>query len=473
MGPGISLGADEMKHSLRRKLTISFLLISMISFIVIGIFVNVILERQFKNYIIDNLNQKKDNIVSLLENQYIKAGARWDIPAIENLGVGALTDGLIVRVADISAVVLWDAMTHNRGVCAEMLQSMAENMNKQYGSFQGGYTENAFQITANGKTVGTVAIGYYGPYFYSDNDLTFLNTLNKLLLMATAITGVVSVIIGTYTAKRLSGPISRVIKKAEQISEGDYTGRINEASSTREIIELTEAINTLADKLGKHEALRKRLTGDVAHELRTPIANLQSHLEAMIDGIWKPDAERLKGCHEETVRLTKIVKDLESLARYENENMQLDKERFNIADGLMKSLNSFQNEFKNKNIELKTDISDQFVKADKDKMTQVFVNIISNALKYTPEGGLIEVIATGDKDEITISVIDNGVGISEEDLPFIFERFYRADRSRCRGTGGSGIGLTIVKSLIEAHGGSVKVKSEYGKGSEVIIVLPR
>lgn len=461
-----------MHPTLRIKLTVSFLVISLTSFLMIWAFANIILEKQFKEYVIDNIEQKKEAVVGMLGDRY-KAMGKWEASTVENLGVSALGDGLILRIADEKGAVIWDAMMHNEGFCADMLHQMAENMNRRYGSFQGGYTESIYPVEADGGTIGTVSIGFYGPYFYSDNDLAFLNTLNKLLLLGTGITAVISVFIGTYTAKRMSGPIARVIKKAEQISEGNYNGRIAEKTNTREIIELTEAINTLAESLGKQESLRKRLTADVAHEIRTPIANLQSHLEAMIDGIWQADAERLKSCHEETVRLSKIVMDLESLVRYENEKPQLDLEDINISECLLKTLKSFENEFNKRSIALVTQLKELYVRADKDKIMQVFTNIISNAIKYTPDGGRVDVTVTGGDRGVSVSVRDTGIGISEEDLPYVFDRFYRADKSRSRGTGGAGIGLAIVKSLIEAHGGFVEVKSEYGKGSAFIILLPR
>lgn len=462
-----------MKHTLRFKLTAAFLLITLVSFLLIGVFANVILEKQFEKYVIDNLDQKRNEIVARLESRYGDWESKWDLSGLENLGVSALSDGLMLRVSDKDGTLLWDAMTHNSGLCAEMLQNMAENMERQSAGFNGGYTEKNYLLTVDNAAAGNVTIGYYGPYFYTDNDISFLNTLNKLLLLATAIAGILSLILGTYMARRLTGPISRVIKTAEQISEGNFNDRVNEVSNTIEIVELAGAINTLAEDLGKQETLRKRLTADVAHELRTPIANLQSHLEAMLDGIWEPDAERLKSCHEETIRLSKIVSDLGMLSRYDGEIVSLNKEQFDISELIKSSVLSFEKEFRNRNITLVLDIPEQFVEADKDKITQVMVNIISNALKYTPEGGSVEISSAGDDYEVQISIKDTGIGILKEDLPYIFERFYRVDKSRSRGTGGSGIGLAIVKSLVEAHGGTISVNSEPGTGSEFVVVLPR
>jgi len=462
-----------MKYTLRFKLTSAFLLITLIFSLLIGLFANIILQRQFKIYVMDNLNQTNEKIVTTLESRYRDWGNKWDLTGLENLGVGALTDGLMLRIRDGNDTILWDAMTHNRGLCAEILQGMATNMKRENAGFAGGYTEKNYQITVDNTVAGTVTIGYYGPYFYTDNDINYLNTLNKILILGTAIAGLFSLLIGTYLAKRLSVPIARVINTAEQISKGNYNDRITEKSDTHEMINLTKAINTLADTLEKQEILRKRLTADVAHELRTPIANLQSHLEAMIDGIWEPDLKRLTSCHEETLRMTKIVNDLGKLAVYESENLILNKVSFNLADVIQDIVLNFENEFRKKNVTLSTDTQEQNLIADKDMMAQILTNLISNALKYTPAGGRVTISTSDIDDNVQIVLQDTGIGISQEDLPYIFERFYRADQSRSRITGGSGIGLTIVKSLIEAHHGNISVHSEPGVGSQFIILLPR
>ena len=284
---------------------------------------------------------------------------------------------------------------------------------------------------------------------------------------------VLSFLVGSIMAKRLSSPISRVIDTAQMISKGYFNDRITEESSTIETAQLTETINNLAETLEHQEIIRKRLTGDVAHELRTPLATLQSHMEAMIDGIWEADTERLKSCHEEIIRINRLVGDLEKLARYESENLILHKTNFDISKLISQIIKNFENEFVAKGIELDFEAKEEMIFADKDKISQVIVNLLSNAHKYTPSGGAvaIRIISTADKTEIHIK--DTGNGISPEDLPMIFERFYRADKSRNRLTGGAGIGLTITKSIVEAHKGSIQVSSIASKGSEFIIKLPK
>lgn len=211
----------------------------------------------------------------------------------------------------------------------------------------------------------------------------------------------------------------------------------------------------------------------MAHELRTPLATLQSHMEAMIDGIWETDADRLKSCYEEIIRINKMVGDLEKLAKYESEGFVLDKTVFDMSALIRRIICNFEPEFKNNGIEIAFEGGTEEIFADKDKMSQVIINLLSNALKYTQEGGKVEISAKSKGDVLEIRVKDNGQGIPEEDLPFVFERLYRADKSRNRKTGGAGIGLTIAKTIVEAHNGHIEVYSKINEGTEFLITLPK
>ena len=166
MVPATSLVVIKLKHSLRYKLTTAFLLITLILFALIGVFVNVILERQFKEYVINKLEKKNIEIVETLESRYIDWGKKWNADGIENLGVSTLGDALMLRISDINGTVIWDAMTHNSGMCATIIQNMAENMQGRNG-FEGGYVEKSYQVMVDDAVVGNVSIGYYGPYYYN------------------------------------------------------------------------------------------------------------------------------------------------------------------------------------------------------------------------------------------------------------------------------------------------------------------
>ncbi|HEY5585850.1 MAG TPA: HAMP domain-containing sensor histidine kinase [Ruminiclostridium sp.] len=462
-----------MKYSLRTKLSFSYVLVALFLVAAVSFLTNFLLEKQFQSYVIQQQEQRNKETVDLISQRYKENGKGWEGADIESIGVSALAQGIIVKVKDASDQMIWDATVHNNGMCSTMLDHMAQNMSSRYHGFKGGYVETNYPVTRNLKQVGSIDIGYYGPYYYTDNDLDFINTLNKLLVAVGVLALLFALLLGNFMAKRLSMPISRVITSAKQISKGYFGDRILEASNTKEIEQLTSTFNDLAENLEGQENLRKRLSADVAHELRTPLATLQSHLEAMIDGIWEPDKERLTSCHEEILRINRMVGDLERLARYEGENLILNKTTFDISEIIQHIVNNFETDFANKRIEISFDGKEEKIIADKDKISQVVVNLVSNALKYTLEGGSVEIGVKNLANKTEISVKDTGMGIPPKDLPHIFERFYRADKSRNRMTGGTGIGLAIVKAIVEAHKGSVTVKSDLNKGTEFIVILPK
>lgn len=302
---------------------------------------------------------------------------------LETIGVSALKNGMIIKVKNSSGNVLWDATHHNNGRCQKIIKQMAENMNSYNASIKGDYIEKPYPIYNKLVKVGSVEIGSYGPFYLSNNDLDFINTLNKILISVGIFSLLFALVISSIMAKRLTSPISRLIDKAQMISKGFFTDRLSEKSSTKEICKLTSRVNELADILENQETLRKRLTADVTHELRTPLATLQSHMEAMIDGIWKPDTNRLKDCHEEVVRLSKMVGDLGKLAKYEGENLLLNKSSFDISELISQMILNFESEYMKNGLEIKFFGEEEIVNADKDKISQVIINLISNALKYT------------------------------------------------------------------------------------------
>jgi two-component system, OmpR family, sensor histidine kinase BaeS len=457
--------------SLRAKLSVSYILVALVCVLLISILANVFLDKQFRVYILKNLDNKNKQVVSLISRQYSPEN-EWNHADITEIGINALEQGLIIKLQDTTGRVIWDATVHNNGLCQEMIMHMAQNMASRYPNWKGSYVENRYPIVYNFKTVGMVQIGYYGPFYFNDTDLSFINTLNQLLMGVTVLALFLALMAGGYMAKRLSTPISKVINTARQIAGGNLEARSLEKTNVREINQLTTAINDLAETLQQQESLRKRLTADVAHELRTPLATLQSHLEAMIDGIWKFDLTRLKSCHEEILRINRMVKDLERLAKYERETLDLNKTQFDLMELMKQVVMNFETEFQNKGVKLNLAGAEPLVYADRDKISQVMINLISNALKFTPKGGEVGVTIEDTPGGIKIRVKDNGAGIAPGDLPYIFERFYRADQSRNRMTGGTGIGLAIVKAIVEAHQGSVTVESEVGVGSEFVVELP-
>jgi signal transduction histidine kinase len=288
------------------------------------------------------------------------------------------------------------------------------------------------------------------------------------------------VAVSVFLAAALSRPILKASEAARliareytRISGGERSIRISETYKTRELHELSRAINELAQELEEGERRQKQLTADVAHELRTPLTCLQANVEAMIDGVWKPTEERLKGCHEEILRLTALVEDLQLLTSLEWENLVLDKTVFDLEKMLRQTAEQFIPAAGEKGIAIMLDLQSGPVNGDYNRLKQVVINLLSNAVAYTDRGSVTlraRPLSSGEGRQWEITVADTGIGISPEDLPHVFERFYRSDKSRNRRTGGRGIGLAIAAAIVKAHGGEIYAESG-GGGSLFRVVV--
>jgi len=458
--------------SLRKKLTITFLMIALLSLAFVGLFANVSLGKQFEDYATARLNQTISKTVSQVTDLYSRSGEKWSISSLDETGMALLIDGLILRVEDTSGQVVWDAQVHNNGMCLRILQNMAQNMQSYQANFQGGYEEQSFPAVVNGAEVGTIVVGYYGPFYFNEADLQFLSSLNRILLIAGAVSLGACVLLGTYLARRLSKPITDVIAATGRIAEGNYSDRLTHAENTAELVALSHSVNSLAASLETQENLRKRLAADVAHELRTPLTTLQSTVEAMIDGVWTADETHLNSMREEVLRLNKLVDELGTLSKFESESLQLNTISFDLKELCQQTIQNFESTARQKGVLLTCAGTQAFVEADRDKIGQVLINLMHNALKFTPAGGAVSITTSAEHDRAILAVRDTGCGIAPEHLPFIFERFYRADPSRTRETGGSGIGLAIALAIAKAHNGDICVSSTVGEGSEFVLSLP-
>jgi two-component system, OmpR family, sensor histidine kinase BaeS len=472
MGLVIDLEENSMKFSLRTKLSITYAFVALIIVLLISILSNIFLENQFRDYIVNKQENQNEEITKQISGQY-KGDGIWDVESIENIGLLALDEGLIIKVIDNSNNSIWDATVHNFGLCTAMLDHISANMTSRYPNWKGDYVENSYKLARDSEVIGSVEIGYYGPFFFNDNELAFINTLNSLLIFVGILSLLVALVLGHFMSRRLSRPITKAVKFAQTISTGNYEERIINNDNTKELVQLTDTLNYLADTIEENEIMQKRLTSDVAHELRTPLTTLQSHIEAMLDGVWKPEKHRLEGLHSEIVRITKIVGDLESLTRFEDGNIIINEERIELLKFIKGIAKSLELQLKEKNAVIEVLGKEVYLVADKDKLSQIFINIIANAIKYIEEDGIIKINLKESDKWVNISVVDNGIGIGSEDLPHIFDRFYRSDKSRNRETGGSGIGLTIAKTLVDAHKGMISVESKLGEGTEFIIKLPK
>jgi signal transduction histidine kinase len=230
----------------------------------------------------------------------------------------------------------------------------------------------------------------------------------------------------------------------------------------------------MAHAVATNDMLRSHMVSDVAHEIRTPLTNIRGYVEGLRDGTLDPDEHTLGIIHDETLTLGRLVDELQDLALAEAGQLRLAKTAVEVATLIEHATDAVKPASTAKNLQLKSIVPNAIpmLTIDPARIGQVLANLLNNAIAHTPPGGEITVTAQAQRHVVAISVADTGTGISADDLPFVFERFYRADRSRTRASGGSGLGLTITKRIVEAHGGTITAKSEPGKGSTFTFTLP-
>jgi len=305
-------------------------------------------------------------------------------------------------------------------------------------------------------------------------------SVNEALSLAAIAALIAAVLASFLISRQVVTPVQRMMMLSHRIAEGEYEERLTVSRGVRsnqldELDQLALSFNQMADKLEKTESMRRQLIGDVTHELRTPLAAIKGYMEGLMDGVLPAEPETYQQVHTEIDRLQRLVNDLQELSRVEAGAFQLMPVSISLP-GLIETIKgNLGHQFEDKGIQLETQVEPYLpnIMVDKDRILQVLTNLVGNALQYTPSGGKVSIRAARDKSEILISVSDTGIGIAPDHLPFIFNRFYRTDKSRTRASGGSGIGLTIAQALVKAHHGRIWAESAgEGKGSSFHFTLP-
>ncbi|GHU42883.1 sensor histidine kinase [Clostridia bacterium] len=518
-----------MRLRFRSQLTLIISAIVLATIALISLCADWRINLEFEKYAKEQQHSHAAELAENLSQAYNSEKDSWDFSYVHGVGMTALYEGYIIRLEDAKGVEIWDTEHHDMALCSQVIMDIMEQMEEKRpnldGHFMvlaydltrnnqimehaensqafehtgdnqigdhtknsqtsehtddnktGNYADNAqtFDHTENTQAVGHLEIQYYGPYFLRESDFKFLASLHLVLFLIGIPALLASIGAALFFAKRISRPLIETAQIATQIAGGNYRIALTESSNTHELYELACAINHMSSSLNQQEILRRRLTSDVAHELRTPLSTLSSHLEAMIEGIWDTSIERLESCYEEIRRISGLVADLEKLAQADSENLQLEKVPLDLQEMLMQAAQVFERAAADKGIVIDSPqgTASSVVPADKDRLMQVITNLLSNAIKYTPTNGVIRLEIKDSETEGVFSIADNGMGIPENDLPLIFERFYRTDLSRSRETGGSGIGLSIAGAIVAAHGGTITVDSELGVGSCFSVSLPK
>lgn len=303
----------------------------------------------------------------------------------------------------------------------------------------------------------------------------FQDAVQTALVVAVVAATATAVVVSVALATRLSGPIARLAAASRRIADGRYAERVPIASSD-EIGELAASFNRMAESLESTERRRLQLVGDVAHELRTPLASLDGYLEGIQDGVLKPSEPTWRLLRGETARLTHLVNDLQELWRAEARQLPLTPEAVDVTGELEGVRERFAGQAQEQGMELRLDLPAEplSVRADRGRLAQILDNFLNNAIRYSPAGGSVVLAARAEGDEVVIGVADEGSGLTEEQRERVFERFYRVDPSRSRALGGSGIGLAIARALAEAMDGRAWAESEGpDRGSTFRLALPK
>lgn len=308
----------------------------------------------------------------------------------------------------------------------------------------------------------------------SDLFLNFQASFNEALLLALLVAGFVAILISLILSRGVVASVHVMTKASQRIAEGHYGERVQK-TGVDELGQLAHSFNQMAEKLEQVETMRRQLIGDVSHELRTPLTAIKGSMEGLMDSVLPATEETYQQIHQEAGRLARLVDDLQELSRVEAGAYPLEKKPVEISSLVQIVIKRLTNQAAGKGIDLKTDIPEKLppVMADQDRITQVLTNLVNNAIQYTPAGGWVSISASPTADKVQISVADSGIGIPKEHLQHLFTRFYRVDKSRSRQSGGgSGIGLTISRHLVEAHGGKIWVESDGdGQGSTFFFTL--
>ncbi|MDR5585937.1 MULTISPECIES: ATP-binding protein [Clostridium] len=455
-----------MKQNVRERLSFILIFCSIVSVLLSALIINMTITNTFNKYMKDIQTKRNTRLVEYFQQVY-RSDGNWNKTSGEEMMHEAYMSNYCLTLLDENKKVVWQ-MNHED---IQYKNHMTINGKEETGI----YTSNTFDINVNEKTVGYIIVGQYSPVLLSQEDLSFKGQINKGIVFSGILTLVIVAVISLILSKQFSEPIKSVAKTSVSLSKGNYNSKSNIKSSIEEIRNLTESINSLGDKLNSQDLLRKRLIADISHEIRTPLNVLQNNLEAMIDGIIPITIDKLINLNDEVVRFGKLLNNLNELKQIESDEIALNLGLVNIEQLLLTVIDDFSIAATKKNIELlinEDESKNLIVLGDYDKLKQVFINLISNAIKFNYVNGTVWVNVNSDINFVRIEIKDNGIGIKKEDLPYVFERMYRGDKSRHK-IEGNGVGLTIVKKILTLHAATIDVESKENIGTKFIVCIKK
>lgn len=444
-------------RSLTTKLILAFLFVSLVSIGVIVILTRFSANREFSKFV---SNQYEAELAEELEGYYT-SNSSW--AGVNEAYIGRTANQFGQEgghpsnycVTDLNGLVVRESFSHKLGdiVSTDVL-------------------EKSISITVNEKTVGYLLIEQ-PPNKRDPMEAEFIRRLDYSLILTGVGTSILAFIFGAAISRTITKPIRELTSATHAMASGKLGQQVT-VRSKDEIGELAQSFNKMNDDLARSFNLRKQMTADIAHELRTPLSLIIGHAEAVNDGVLPPTHENFEIIREEAERLEKLVNDLRTLSLADAGELSLDFQPVDINKLLGDIKTHYMVQFNQKRISLDLEPASEILKVNLDpvRFSQVLMNILDNALRYTPDGGRVSISTKQLKEEVKITIQDSGEGVTPEEASHLFDRFYRADESRTREDGGSGLGLAIAKSIVEMHKGKVWAESEKGKGLRTIIQLP-
>ena len=460
---------------LGQKLFVVFLVLVILSLLLVGVFINFSIGERFDDFINLQREENVSDLASVLSENF----KNNDFAAVQNLVNNfSRTNRIPLWVENNQGEFIYFPSQNNQ--MAQMMRRMGMMSNNSH--FNGvrqlpdnypGRTRSQ-EVYIGSEKVLTLYWKEVNAENQIDSELYdyFKNNIYRAIVLSALIVILIVIIFSFILSKKITEPLIKLKNAALDVARGNYQQNIN-SKGDDELTELIRSFNLMSKKLNKLEKIRKESTSDLAHELRTPLTTIKGYLEAIEDGKIKANQENISEMQEETERVTTLIEKLNEFADAQNKIFNLKEEKINLTPIIKKITNQHQKALKEKNIELSLTLNNELnVKGDQDSIFQIFNNIIENAIKYNVENGKIKINSLVTKNEIDVFIKDSGIGISSEDLPYIFERFYRADKSRNSTNQGTGIGLAVAKELMEAHQGQISVESS-NNGTEFKLVFKR
>lgn len=446
--------------SFTKRVMLVSIAVSLITIISSVVVLSAVWNQHFQSYTRENVQRVADGTAAAIADGYEQSNGDWYGGALSAAtSASSLYDSVYLQVRTIDGTIVYDDRAN------DVLGSVDVK--------EDGSNVASAPIMVDGEKVGTVLVRVPGSEtLLTKFDEDFRDKSYNAMIFAAVIALIIAMVMGAIFARTIAAPVKKITNAAKALKEGDYSARTGMTGSD-EIARLGNMFDLMADSVESSRKLERRLVTDVAHELRTPLMAIQSTVEAMIDGVFKPDAERLETLNSEVQRLSRLVDALLKLSRLESRTKPIEQKKVDLTEMLSSVVQTHQAYIHDAGLNLEFEYDPHvYVFGDADLLRQATANLISNAVRYTPEGGTITIMARKGDLMGQIVVKDTGIGLTPEEAKLVFQRFWRADPERARATGGLGIGLSVVKEIVEQHNGWVRVEGRPNEGACFTIYIP-